>query len=1274
MLLISILGGCGDSDDINMRTDTQGNIRIGNSRAVFNDNVTPLVEGQGFQVLQVTENSIILEGDVPPLQAGDIVIKGDGDLQFSRKVVSVVSQGNQVVITTEAVGIFELYKEADIEETILLGPDFLKSLEPGIAGVEFGEPVQREILGQINGQDGVTVNSWVLPIKFNGAVLSDDSRGSVVVNGEIFVGLGLYTQLQPKFENFVIPTGDFAIAPKVFVAGSLTVVGEGSGDFRKEFLLLDNPFSQTLIGFPGIANVPFLDLGVLETGLGITLDGQFAVVIDGSVQANGTTACSGSVSVEGGVGFRNKQWQQVGEGPKIDYDVTAPSLLGEANLNLSLLQPRVSVNLVDMGEARIEASMIQVNVESRAVTQPSPQFNVVVSRSANLTLVVDFKSPAPAFFPPFRLEYPLLNLPKEVVKTLGVPIPSPSKDAGILVLAASAETVIVQGVESYVPLGRNQERLYVAIPIQFFGAFPLVNFLRPVTWTSSNPGVISLKSFGPFAIGRAVGSGNAQIKADANFDSSPSTLKETVRPATLSQISFVKDGVLSRSLSTGTLSRQVLAQESSDALEISEFQTENLQAVGVYQDGSVADLTYALDWTTSGGHARAFRNGQLDGRLSGTSQLTVTDPTSGMQKTITVNVIPSPVRYMHITPLLPNKAKTTTGVPIQLRAIGRHEDNSVRDITRDSFWLTADSGIATVSEGRVTPVSPGEVEIVAVSPGGHAITSKKVVINDAELTRISIEPQTPPELSVGDTFQFKAFASFADGSSREVTDRVHWSVRSKSSGTISEEGLYQAKSFTENRVSAFWSPKSASTEKFESVGPAYLEFSTQPVDVASGTEFEVVVEVRDNKNQLWTPPANITLDLADGSPNNAQLGGSLTRSTSQGRAIFTGLTVDQVAEDYKLRATLFGVASVDSQAFAALDPGQMGTTIGHLFINNSGRVGGVDGLQVMAVDSSGTLTEETGSPYSTGNTARAVARVGNFVYVANAGTGAGKNSITGFQFDPTDGSLTEINQSADDILGTSNNNILKLASGGGDILFGLAGLDGFFKAFRVDTTNGDLAELDSGNFGGGEFYLGLHYHDVPSSPTDLVFMADAASNKIHVLSMDTDVGFFSPPFNSPFDNLATHNNPSAMATVGTNLFVVNGGSPGPNQAAVTHFTMNETTGDLSNPQALVTGDTPSGIYASGDLLFVGTNGATPEIRVYRVTGAVASEVMGSPFPAGELNPHSFAEVALQSGQSGLYVTTSNQLSAFLLDTATGILTTVMGSPYTGFSNPGDVVR
>lgn len=1230
-LVLFAFVGCESSNDSFVFTDSQGNVRTVTSNSFkLQDNVKFLNLDSGVEVAEITGDSITFAGNVPAVSVGDVVIRGEGVSQFTRRVTSVTSQGGNTLVQTERIGLTDIFQEANITEQIDFGPEFFGSLQPAIPGVEFGEPVR--VLAQ-----GTELQAWRMPIKFNEAIIAEDGRGSVAVDGEVGLRVGLRTDLQIGTTNFVIPTlNRFELVPTVVVDGNLTVKGTGSGDFRKE-IPISGPISYPLAGF---------------AGLGLNLQGNLNVVVDGYVQANGEFAVqNATVRLEGGVKYENGQWRGV-TSVTPDFQIVPPSLNAEANLTVSILQPKISLNLCDMGEVFVNAQIIKLETEARLVTTPAPQYDVKVFKTFGLELGARLAIGISPLSVRYEGNFPVFSGERTQIAQLGVPLPTPqSSDLFTVVQAGGGQTEAMRV---------GEERLLFGITfatLQVGPAILVVPTPRPYQWSTSDASTVRLTNYGFFAIARALRAGRVQVKAIPRSGKG-GFLDLSVSSEGLTGIEILPGLVIGRfDEGTGVRAQQLSTNQ------VPEFGSRELRAIGTYSNGARVDLTYALNWSSSDSNGQAFRNGQLDGKLAGQTSIRVVDPVTGRSAQANFQVVRVPIEALAVFPFTPTVLELTTGQTSQLRASARFADASIREVTRFVRWESSDPSLATVTDGLVTAKLPGEVVIKAVDSNGYAVSSKRVVISRAPLRTLRLRPATGGPYMVGQTQQFRATAVFADGTESSATNDVVWSTNDTSVATISKGGLLTVVGPGNFRVKALYNRVTLSTENFEVTGPAGLVFHVQPADVEAGQDFEVVVEVRDTKNQLWTEPLPVTLELAEG-PANSQLGGNLTQTTSGGLATFSGLSINQVGPGYTLQALSSGLSIGLSDSFSGLTPGS--GVLGHLFFNTSLSAGGVGALNMMAVAADGTFSPVPNAPYDTAGKTTALTKVGNNVVVAIT-DGVNKNSLQSFVYDSGAQTLTAAGLTGADALGTTSPNILKLDSGAGDIVVSLNSFDKRLQAWRVGAAGGftllDTEELV------GSFFQYVEYYDAPGT-TDFVYLSDTSGRKIVAFSFDTVGGTFGTVPNSPFTYPFT--DPGALETQGDDLFVL---SPSANMGddSMSRYEIDQTTGKITNTGfSFGTGDGPVAIHAVGQYLYIG-NQISADITVYKNTGGQLLSFVGR-YAAGEVNPHSFTDVVLSANESGLYVATSNRIAAYIMDTATGILTALSGSPFGPFDSPGDIKR
>ncbi|MBI3543470.1 MAG: Ig-like domain-containing protein, partial [Deltaproteobacteria bacterium] len=160
---------------------------------------------------------------------------------------------------------------------------------------------------------------------------------------------------------------------------------------------------------------------------------------------------------------------------------------------------------------------------------------------------------------------------------------------------------------------------------------------------------------------------------------------------------------------------------------------QNFSARGSFTDGSSHDVSGQVTWQLSGS-ALAFTSsgaatGQAKGVQQGQSQLTATDPASGVSGSLTVTVGPAALVSIALTP---SNTYVTKGLTLQLKATGTYTDGGTADITGSATWATSDSNAGPVSSGGL--VSAQNVGIVTITATKDSITGDtSVTINAAQL-------------------------------------------------------------------------------------------------------------------------------------------------------------------------------------------------------------------------------------------------------------------------------------------------------------------------------------------------------------------------------------------------------------------------------------------------------------------------------------------------------------------------------------------------------------
>lgn len=228
-------------------------------------------------------------------------------------------------------------------------------------------------------------------------------------------------------------------------------------------------------------------------------------------------------------------------------------------------------------------------------------------------------------------------------------------------------------------------------------------------------------------------------------------------------------------------------------------QTAQLQATGLFGDGSTKNLTNSVSWASSNsGIATVGGGGMLT--AAGSGQAVITASSQGVSGNVSVSIAPALVSIA-VTPASPTIARQTT---VQFIATGTFTDKSTQNLTSSVSWSSSNSAVATISStaptsGLATAVAAGSATITATS--GTVTGSTTMTVSSASVTSLSVTPNNPT-LALGLSQQFIATAGFSDGTHQDVTGVAQWQSSATSVASITVSGLATAKNIGTSTISA----------------------------------------------------------------------------------------------------------------------------------------------------------------------------------------------------------------------------------------------------------------------------------------------------------------------------------------------------------------------------------------------------------------------------------------------------------------------------------------
>ncbi|HVV81981.1 MAG TPA: Ig-like domain-containing protein [Kofleriaceae bacterium] len=213
--------------------------------------------------------------------------------------------------------------------------------------------------------------------------------------------------------------------------------------------------------------------------------------------------------------------------------------------------------------------------------------------------------------------------------------------------------------------------------------------------------------------------------------------------------------------------------------------TQQFMATGTYSDGSMANLTTMVTWSSTMMNVASISNAAgSQGRATALAVgATSIHATSG-QVTGMANLIVGAPAVDMIT-VTPASTSLPIGATRQMHAMGAMSDGSMQDLTATVTWSSSMPARATITAAGVARgVAIGPTTITAQS--GTVMGSTTLTITMVELASIAVTPANPT-IVAGGTQQFTATGTYTDASTADLTMAATWDSTATGVATISNQ-------------------------------------------------------------------------------------------------------------------------------------------------------------------------------------------------------------------------------------------------------------------------------------------------------------------------------------------------------------------------------------------------------------------------------------------------------------------------------------------------------
>lgn len=282
-----------------------------------------------------------------------------------------------------------------------------------------------------------------------------------------------------------------------------------------------------------------------------------------------------------------------------------------------------------------------------------------------------------------------------------------------------------------------------------------------------------------------------------------------------------------------------------------------LSAEGTYSDGSRRGLVDGVVWASEDPTvAEVAGTGEVTALSAGATGVTATfDGVSGRFALTVTTPGAAPLTALRVTP---EQSTVEAGGKVQLTAEGSYGDGSLGKLNLTAVWASDGPAIARVDgDGLVTAAAIGTTTITASEAGLQGTSTITVTAKPpARITGLSIDP-TEATLKQGQVQQFRAVASYSDGSTAILTD-VEWSSGDPKRATVSAAGVVTAQGIGQVLTSAVHVTDDGTQWRAES--KVSVEHAVKAVVVSPAGPFVL--------QPGGTVQLNATVTYSDGRPGN----------------------------------------------------------------------------------------------------------------------------------------------------------------------------------------------------------------------------------------------------------------------------------------------------------------------------------------------------------------------------------------------------------------------
>lgn len=358
--------------------------------------------------------------------------------------------------------------------------------------------------------------------------------------------------------------------------------------------------------------------------------------------------------------------------------------------------------------------------------------------------------------------------------------------------------------------------------------------------------------------------------------------------------------------------------------------TQSFIATGTYNDGSTANISNTVAWTSAdvskatilpGGVATGLAVGtstmsaSLNGR-TGNANLTVT------QATTLLSILVSPPT----SDILVNNSQSYS-------ATANYSDGSRVDITNLASWTSSNTAVATIMPTGVASGVTSGTSTINANYQTKSSSAQLTVSSTPALVSVTVTPASNTVM-VGNSKNFTATARYSDNTTVNITSVANWSSNEAQFATVDQNGLATGVSEGLATINANYNGRTGTGELSVTPALAIVSIAVTPLNpsatVGATQQFTAIATY----NDMRTENVSNSVVWSSASPSTATVSNSIPKGLTI--ALSTGVTAITATQGMISGSTNFNVTAATITGINLGTAESFAVLAGNSITNNSG--------------------------------------------------------------------------------------------------------------------------------------------------------------------------------------------------------------------------------------------------------------------------------------------------------------------------------------------------